>query len=42
MAGTGKYVSWGYLPHEDKYNKPTIEDATLPDHEECMTAGQHP
>jgi hydrogenase large subunit len=23
--GPGKFVSWGYLPHEDKYNKPTIE-----------------
>jgi len=23
--GVGKYFSWGYLPHEDKYNKPTIE-----------------
>jgi hydrogenase large subunit len=23
--GLGKYVSWGYLPHEDKYNKPTID-----------------
>ena len=23
--GVGRYVSWGYLPHEDKYNKPTIE-----------------
>ena len=23
--GHGKYVSWGYLPHEDKYNKPTID-----------------
>jgi Ni,Fe-hydrogenase I large subunit len=23
--GHGKYVTWGYLPHEDKYNKPTIE-----------------
>ena len=23
--GLGRYVSWGYLPHEDKYNKPTIE-----------------
>ncbi|MCF6275902.1 MAG: nickel-dependent hydrogenase large subunit, partial [Robiginitomaculum sp.] len=23
--GVGKYISWGYLPHEDKYNKPTIE-----------------
>jgi Ni,Fe-hydrogenase I large subunit len=23
--GCGKYVSWGYLPHEDKYNKPTID-----------------
>ncbi|MBL4853583.1 MAG: nickel-dependent hydrogenase large subunit, partial [Robiginitomaculum sp.] len=22
--GHGKYVTWGYLPHEDKYNKPTI------------------
>jgi uptake hydrogenase large subunit len=24
-GGVGKYVSWGYLPHEDKYQKPTIE-----------------
>ena len=24
-AGLGKFVSWGYLPHEDKYNNPTIE-----------------
>jgi Ni,Fe-hydrogenase I large subunit len=23
--GHGKYISWGYLPHEDKYNKPTID-----------------
>lgn len=23
--GHGKYITWGYLPHEDKYNKPTIE-----------------
>jgi uptake hydrogenase large subunit len=23
--GYGRYVSWGYLPHEDKYNKPTID-----------------
>jgi len=23
--GHGKYVTWGYLPHEDKYNKPTID-----------------
>ena len=23
-AGLEKYVSWGYLPHEEKYNKPTI------------------
>ncbi len=23
-AGVGKYVSWGYLPHETKYQKPTI------------------
>ncbi len=23
--GLGKFVSWGYLPHEDKYNKPTID-----------------
>ncbi len=22
--GHSRYVSWGYLPHEDKYNKPTI------------------
>jgi Ni,Fe-hydrogenase I large subunit len=24
-AGLGQYFSWGYLPHEDRYNKPTIE-----------------
>ena len=24
-GGHKKYISWGYLPHEDKYNKPTIE-----------------
>jgi hydrogenase large subunit len=23
--GIGKYITWGYLPHEDKYQKPTIE-----------------
>ena len=23
--GHGRFISWGYLPHEDKYNKPTIE-----------------
>jgi Ni,Fe-hydrogenase I large subunit len=23
--GLGSFVTWGYLPHEDKYNKPTIE-----------------
>jgi Ni,Fe-hydrogenase I large subunit len=23
--GHGRYFSWGYLPHEDKYSKPTIE-----------------
>ena len=23
-AGVGRYVTWGYLPHEAKYNKPTI------------------
>jgi len=23
--GYGRYVSWGYLPHEDRYNKPTID-----------------
>jgi uptake hydrogenase large subunit len=23
--GLGKYITWGYLPHEDKYQKPTIE-----------------
>ncbi|BAZ40399.1 nickel-dependent hydrogenase large subunit [Calothrix sp. NIES-4101] len=23
-AGVGKYVTWGYLPHETKYQKPTI------------------
>ena len=24
-AGLEKFVSWGYLPHEDKYNNPTID-----------------
>ena len=24
-GGVGKYISWGYLPHEDKYQKPTID-----------------
>ncbi|MBX3206577.1 MAG: nickel-dependent hydrogenase large subunit [Labilithrix sp.] len=24
-GGCGKYVSWGYLPHEDKYQRPTVE-----------------
>jgi hydrogenase large subunit len=24
-AGVGRFVTWGYLPHEDKYQKPTIE-----------------
>jgi len=24
-GGIGKYITWGYLPHEDKYQKPTIE-----------------
>ncbi len=24
-AGVGRYITWGYLPHEDKYQKPTIE-----------------
>jgi uptake hydrogenase large subunit len=24
-TGVGRYVSWGYLPHETKYQKPTIE-----------------
>ncbi len=23
--GHGRFMSWGYLPHEDKYNKPTID-----------------
>ncbi len=23
--GHGKYMSWGYLPHEDRYQKPTID-----------------
>ena len=29
--GHGKYLSWGYLPHEDRYQTPTIEgrDAAL-------------
>jgi hydrogenase large subunit len=26
--GHGRYVTWGYLPHEDKYNKPTIDGRT--------------
>ena len=24
-SGHRKYISWGYLPHEDKYQKPTID-----------------
>lgn len=24
-GGVGRYVTWGYLPHEDKYNTPTIQ-----------------
>jgi uptake hydrogenase large subunit len=24
-VGCGRYVTWGYLPHEDRYQKPTIE-----------------
>ena len=24
-GGCGRYVTWGYLPHEDRYQKPTIE-----------------
>lgn len=30
-GGVRRYLSWGYLPHEDKYQKPTIEgrDALL-------------
>lgn len=24
-GGIGRYLSWGYLPHEDKYMKPTVE-----------------
>ena len=24
-GGCGRYVSWGYLPHEDRYQKPTID-----------------
>jgi hydrogenase large subunit len=24
-GGVGRYVSWGYLPHEDEYQKPTID-----------------
>lgn len=24
-TGHGKFVTWGYLPHEDKYQNPTIE-----------------
>ncbi len=24
-GGIGRYMSWGYLPHEDKYQKPTVE-----------------
>ena len=23
--GHGRYISWGYLPHEQRYNRPTIE-----------------
>jgi len=24
-SGVNKFISWGYLPHEDRYQKPTIE-----------------
>ncbi len=24
-AGVGRYITWGYLPHEDRYQDPTIE-----------------
>ncbi len=24
-GGVGRYITWGYLPHEDKYQRPTIE-----------------
>jgi hydrogenase large subunit len=24
-GGVGRYISWGYLPHEDKYQKPAID-----------------
>lgn len=24
-GGVNKFISWGYLPHEDKYQKPTID-----------------
>ena len=24
--GVGRYISWGYLPHEDRYQNPTMED----------------
>jgi hydrogenase large subunit len=24
-GGHNRYISWGYLPHEDRYNKPTID-----------------
>jgi uptake hydrogenase large subunit len=27
--GLGRYVTWGYLPHEDKYQKPTIDGRNL-------------
>jgi uptake hydrogenase large subunit len=23
--GIGRFLSWGYLPHEEKYNKPTVD-----------------
>jgi len=24
-GGVGRYISWGYLPHEDKYQNPTVD-----------------
>jgi uptake hydrogenase large subunit len=24
-GGCGRYVTWGYLPHEDRYQRPTVE-----------------
>ncbi len=42
-SGIGRYVSWGYLPHEDRYNRPTIARAPgRRDHERAASTMDTP